>query len=70
MAHDGAGDLSMWVGMHGSGAYGQGRRWGDSGDGWAWVVGRTCIAVIVVVGDGHVTCDALVMCHRLGCLTI
>ena len=67
MAHDGAGDPSMWVGMHGSGAYGQGRR---RGEGRAWVIGRMCVAVIIVVSDGHVTCDALVMCHGLGCLTI
>ena len=49
VAHDGAGDLSMWVGMRGLGACGQERRWGE---GWAWVVGGMCVAVIMVVSDG------------------
>ena len=72
VAHDGAGDLSMWVGTRGSGlgARGQGRR---QGEGQAWVVDGTCVLVDlrqhvhgVVVGDGpRHPCDAQVTCHRL-----
>ena len=71
VAHNGAGDPSMWVGMHGSGpgARGQGRR---RGEGRAWVVGGTCVLVGlcrhvrgVIVGDGpRHPCDARVMCRR------
>ena len=63
VAHDRAGDLLMWVRMCGSGAHGRGRR---PGEGRAWVVGGMCITIVMVVGDGHITCDTLVMCHRLG----
>ena len=72
VAHNGAGDPSMWVGMHGSGpgARGQGRR---RGEGRAWVMGGTCVLVGlrwhihgVVVGNGpRHPCDARMMCRRL-----
>ena len=41
-----------------------------AGEGWVWVIGGMCVTVVMVVGDGHITCDALVMCHGLGCLNI